>query len=106
MPLQVWSPTDGEGITGPPPPYLLVPQVGDLTMRIEQLRMGAELMRAGLHLFHSSTTAMGSVGVIRDGEITVTMETSGDLAELSSEESVKLASDDGRYEGNEGDLYE
>ena len=105
MPLQVWSPTDGERITGPPPPYLLVPQVGDLMSRIEQLQMGAELMRAGFHLFHSSTTAMGSVGVIQDGEITVMMETSGDPAELSSEESVELVSDDGRYEGNEGDLY-
>ena len=106
MPSQTWSPTDGEGIIGPPPPYLLAPQVGDLTSRIEQLRMGAELMRAGLHLFHSSTIAMGSAGVIQDGEITVTMETSGDPAESSSEESVELASDDGRYEGNEGDLYE
>src|SRR5882757_9538991 len=106
MPLQVWSPTDGEGIRGPPPPYVLAPQVGDLTLRIEQLRMGAELMRAGFHLFCSSTIAMGSAEVIRDGEITVTMETNGDPAESLSEESVELVRDDGRYEGNEGDLYE
>jgi len=46
------------------------------------------------------------VGVIQDGEITVTMETSGDPAESSSEESMELVSDDGGYEGNEGDLYE
>jgi len=47
-------------------------------------------------------TAMGSAGVIQDGEITVTMETSGGPAESLSKESVELASDDGRYVENEG----
>jgi len=51
-------------------------------------------------------TAMGSAGVIQDGEIMVTMETSGDPAESLSEESMELASDDGGYVENEGDLYE
>ena len=64
------------------------------------------MIRVGFQLFHSSTTVMGSVEPIPDGENTATQESNGVPVELSSEESVELASDDGRYEGNEADLYE
>jgi len=57
------------------------------------------MIRAGFQLFQSSTTAMGSVEPIPDGESIPTQERSSVQVESSSEESVELASDDGRYEG-------
>ena len=102
----MWSPQEDEGIQGPPPPYLPVPFLGSPLARIERLRLGVEMIRLGFQLFHSSTTVTGSVEPIPDGENTATQESSGVPVESSSEESVELASDDGRYEGNEADLYE
>ena len=49
---------------------------------------------------------MGVAALTQDGENTVTLGSSGDLVESSSEESVALVSDNGGYEGNEADLYE
>ena len=102
----MWSPQEDEGIRGPPPPYLPVPFPGNPVARIERLRMGVEMIRAGFQLFHLSTNATGSVEPIQDGENITTRESSGVPIESSSEESAVLASDDGRYEGNEADLYE
>ena len=102
----MWSPQEDEGIQGPPPPYLPVPFLGNPVARIERLRMGVEMIRAGFQLFHLSTNAMGSVEPIQDGESIPTQESSSVRVESSSEETVELASDDGRYEGNEADLYE
>jgi len=45
---------------------------------------------------------MGSVEPTLAGEVIVTLESNGDLAKLSSKESVRLASDDGGYLENEG----
>jgi len=57
---------------------------------------------SGVHHVPFFYNCYGKCGGNPDGEITVTMETSGDPAELSSEESAELASDDGGYEATKG----
>ena len=94
-PSLTWSPQEDEGIRGPPPPYLPVPFLGGPLVRIEQLRVGVEIIRTGVQLFHATMIAMGHAALTQDGENIVTLGSNGNLVELSSEESVALVSDDG-----------
>jgi len=80
---------------------------GDSSVPLEQIRIGVEMIRTGFQLFHTSMTAMASAALVLDGEAN-----SHDGEQwhpnrvVSSKESVQLASDNGGYIENEGDLYE